>query len=303
MTTSDGSIPATAPPLSSAQAWLAGSRPRTLPAAVVPVAVGTAVAMHYGGFAWDRALLALVVSLALQVGVNYANDYSDGVRGADEVRVGPLRLTATGTKPAAAVKRAAFLAFGVAMVCGALLAVLSSPWMLAVGAVSVLAAWFYTGGSKPYGYRGLGELSVFVFFGLVAVVGTTFVQTESIEGLAVVASVPVGLLSVALLLVNNLRDRPRDAEVGKKTLSVRIGDTATRQLYMSCVTVPFVISFLMAFKTPLLLVTALGLPVVIPPVRRVATGAQGRDLIAVLQQTGRLQLVFGLLFAIGLAAS
>jgi 1,4-dihydroxy-2-naphthoate octaprenyltransferase len=284
-------------------AWWAGARPKTLPAAIVPVLIGTAVAIHEGDALWVRAALALVVSLALQIGVNYANDYSDGIRGTDEVRVGPLRLVATGTKPAVAVKRAAFLSFGVAMVAGAVLAVIASPWMLAVGAVSVLAAWFYTGGKHPYGYRGFGELSVFVFFGLVAVMGTAFVQLERLTWLALVASIPAGLLSVALLLVNNLRDRPHDAEVGKKTLAVRVGDIRTRQLYLCCAAVPFVIAFLVAMGNPAVLLTAIGLVALVPPVRMVTAGAQGRELITVLQQTGRLQLVFGVLFSLGLAFS
>jgi 1,4-dihydroxy-2-naphthoate octaprenyltransferase len=284
-------------------AWIAGARPRTLPAAIVPVFIGTAVAFHDGDALWGRALLALLVSLALQVGVNYANDYSDGIRGTDEVRVGPLRLVATGTKPAAAVKRAAFLSFGVAMIAGAALAVLASPWMLAVGAVSVLAAWYYTGGKHPYGYSGFGELAVFVFFGLVAVMGTVFVQLERLTWLSLFAAIPAGMLAVALLLVNNLRDRPRDAEVGKKTLSVRIGDVRTRQLYLCCAALPFVIAFLIAWGNPFVLVTVLGLVAMVPPVKMIVAGANGRDLIAVLQSTARLQLLFGLLFSIGLVLS
>jgi 1,4-dihydroxy-2-naphthoate octaprenyltransferase len=284
-------------------AWVAGARPKTLPAAIVPVLIGTAVAVHDGDALLGRAALALVVSLALQIGVNYANDYSDGIRGTDEVRVGPLRLVATGTKPAAAVKRAAFVSFGVAMVAGAALALLASPWMLAVGAVSVLAAWFYTGGKHPYGYSGFGELAVFVFFGLVAVMGTTFVQLERLTWLSFFASIPAGLLAVALLLVNNLRDRPRDAEVGKKTLSVRVGDIRTRQLYLCCAAMPFVIAFLIAWGNPFVLLTALALVAMVPPVRMVTAGANGRELITVLQNTGRLQLVFGMLFSLGLALS
>lgn len=283
--------------------WIAGARPKTLPAAIVPVLIGTGVAIHDGEALFGRAALALVVSLALQIGVNYANDYSDGIRGTDEVRVGPLRLVATGTKPAAAVKRAAFMSFSVAMIAGAALALLASPWMLAVGAVSVLAAWYYTGGKKPYGYSGFGELVVFVFFGLVAVMGTTFVQLERLTWLSFVAAVPAGLLAVALLLVNNLRDRPRDAEVGKKTLAVRVGDIRTRQLYLCCTALPFVIAFLIAWGNPFVLLTAIGLVALVPPVQAVTAGAVGRDLITVLQQTGRLQLLFGVLFSAGLAFS
>jgi 1,4-dihydroxy-2-naphthoate octaprenyltransferase len=214
-----------------------------------------------------------------------------------------LRLVATGTKPAATVKRAAFLSFGVAMLAGLALAVLASPWMVAVGAVSVLAAWYYTGGKHPYGYSGFGELAVFVFFGLVAVMGTTFVQLERLTWLSFFAAIPAGMLAVALLLVNNLRDRPRDAEVGKKTLSVRIGDIRTRQLYLFCASLPFVVVFLIAWGNPFVLITAFGLIALVQPVRMVTAGANGRDLIAVLQNTGRLQLVFGVLFALGLVLS
>jgi len=287
----------------SVKQWVAGARPRTLPAAIVPVLIGTAVAVHDGDALWGRAALALLVSLALQVGVNYANDYSDGIRGTDEVRVGPLRLVATGTKTPAAVKRAAFLCFGVAMTAGAVLALLASPWMVLVGGLSVLAAWYYTGGKRPYGYSGFGELAVFVFFGLVAVMGTVYVQLEHLTWLSLTAAVPAGMLAVALLLVNNLRDRPRDAEVGKKTLSVRIGDTKTRQLYLGCAALPFVIAFAVAFGNPLVLITAGALVALVPPVKMIVAGANGRDLITVLQNTGRLQLVFGLLFSIGLALS
>lgn len=284
-------------------AWLAGARPRTLPAAVVPVLVGTAVAIHDGDALWGRALLALVVSLSLQIGVNYANDYSDGIRGTDEVRVGPLRLVATGTKPAVAVKRAAFVSFGVAMMAGAALAIIASPWMLVVGAVSVLAAWYYTGGKHPYGYSGFGELAVFVFFGLVAVMGTVFVQLERLTWLSLFAAIPVGFLAMALLVVNNLRDRSRDAEVGKRTLSVRIGDVRTRQLYLCCVALPFVFAFLIASHNPFVFLTAIGLIALVPPVRVVMSGAIGRDLIVVLQNTGKLQLLFGVLFSVGLVLS
>ena len=212
--------------------WLAGARPRTLPAAVSPVVAGTGVAAYVDDAVWWKALLALVVSLALQVGVNYANDYSDGVRGTDADRVGPMRLVGSGVATPAAVKRAAFLAFGVAGVAGLVLAASTAWWLLAVGLVSVLAAWYYTGGSRPYGYLGLGEVMVFVFFGLVAVVGTTYVQTETFEFPALFAAVGVGSLACAILVVNNLRDIPTDTVAGKRTLAVVLGADRTRALYL-----------------------------------------------------------------------
>src|SRR3954470_22771578 len=212
--------------------WFAGARPRTLPAAVSPVLAGTAVAVYDDAAVWWKALLALVVSLALQVGVNYANDYSDGIRGTDAERVGPMRLVGSGAAPPAAVKRAAFLAFGVAGAAGLVLAASTAWWLVAVGAVCVLAAWFYTGGARPYGYLGLGEVMVFVFFGLVAVVGTTYVQTETWEWPALYAAVGIGALACAILVANNLRDIPTDTVSGKRTLAVALGDPRTRALYV-----------------------------------------------------------------------
>src|SRR5688572_28673488 len=214
----------------TASDWIAGARPRTLPAAVAPVLAGTGVAAYVDGAVWWKALLALVVSLALQVAVNSANDYSDGIRGTDDDRVGPMRLVGSGRATPGAVKRAAFLAFGVAAIAGLVLAATTAWWLLAVGVVSVLAAWFYTGGSKPYGYLGLGEVMVFVFFGLVAVVGTTYVQTESWEPSALFAAVGVGSLACAILVANNLRDIPSDTVAGKRTLAVKLGPDRTRAL-------------------------------------------------------------------------
>jgi 1,4-dihydroxy-2-naphthoate octaprenyltransferase len=213
-----------------AHPWVAGARPRTLPAAVVSVAVGTAAAFSQSGVVWWRAAAALVVSLAVQIGTNYANDYSDGIRGTDDVRVGPVRLVASGLKPAPAVKRAAFLSFGVAAVAGLALALAVAWWLVLVGAACFAAGWFYTGGSKPYGYAGLGELAVFVFFGVVATAGSAFVHTGHVTLLALGASVPVGALATALLVVNNLRDIPTDTAAGKRTLAVRLGDGETRVL-------------------------------------------------------------------------
>jgi 1,4-dihydroxy-2-naphthoate octaprenyltransferase len=282
--------------------WLAGARPRTLPAAVVPVAVGTGVAVSEGGAVWWRALLALVVALLLQVGVNYANDYSDGVRGTDDARVGPMRLVGSGAAAPRSVLIAALGCFLAAAFAGLVLVVATSAWwLLAVGALSIAAAWFYTGGSRPYGYRALGEVSVFVFFGLVAVAGTTFVQVEGLPWVAVAASVPVGLLACALLVVNNLRDLRTDTESGKRTMAVLLGDARTRTLYTVCLLLPFAVALALVPARPFALLALLALPLALPPVRAVRHGATGPALIACLQQTGRLQLAFGLLFAIGLA--
>ena len=283
--------------------WVEGARPKTLPAAIVPVLVGTAVAFSQADdLVWWRAVAALIVSLAIQVGTNYANDYSDGIRGTDDVRVGPLRLVATGTKPAAAVKRAAFLSFGVAAVFGFALAAAVSWWLLVVGAACFLAGWFYTGGPRPYGYAGLGEVFVFLFFGVVATVGSAFVHTGSITLLALGSSVPVGALATALLVVNNLRDIPTDTASGKRTLAVRLGDQDTRLLYLVLLTaVPIGAALLLAVVRPLVLIALVAMVVAIPAVRAVREGARGRDLIPVLVRTGRVQLVYGVLLAVGLS--
>jgi 1,4-dihydroxy-2-naphthoate polyprenyltransferase len=281
--------------------WIAGARPRTLPAAVVPVAVGTGVALGSGHAVWWRALLALFVALALQVGVNYANDYSDGIRGTDENRVGPLRLVGSGSKKPKQVLAAAGLCFGAAAVAGLVLAAVSSWWMILVGAFAILAGWFYTGGSRPYGYRALGEISVFVFFGLVAVVGTTYVQLESLPWVAWAAAVPCGLLACAMLVVNNIRDIDTDAMTGKRTLAVVLGDTLARILYSLCLALPFTIVLGIAIDRPWALLALLAAPLTIKPSRQVLEGAQGPTLIAVLGETGRLQIIFGALLTLGLS--
>jgi 1,4-dihydroxy-2-naphthoate polyprenyltransferase len=282
--------------------WIVGARLRTLPAAVVPVAIGAGAAVGEGSIVWWRVGVALVVSLALQVGVNYANDYSDGVRGTDAARVGPVRLVASGLATPAAVRRAAFVAFGVAGGAGLVLAATTSWWLVAVGAASIAAAWFYTGGPRPYGYAGLGELFVFVFFGLVATVGTTFVAVERITGLAVVMGCAAGCLSCALLAVNNLRDIGSDAAAGKRTLAVRLGDARARWLYVTLVVGAFVLGIAAAvvWRPPVLL-ALLAVAVAVPPVRAVRAGARGPALISVLGQTGRLQLAYGALATLGLA--
>src|SRR3954447_4328706 len=271
--------------------WVAGARVRTLPAAVVPVVVGTAVASAEGSVVWWRALAALVVALAIQVGTNYANDYHDGIRGTDDNRVGPVRLVAGGLASPAAVKRAAILSFGVAAVAGLALAAAVSWWLLLVGASSFAAGWLYTGGSRPYGYSGFGELFVFLFFGVVATVGSAYVHLERITGLALLASVPVGLLATALLVVNNLRDIPTDKVAGKRTLAVRLGDRRTRESYACAVVLPFFAAVSIAVSRPWALLALLAIPIAVAPIRRVPGGAVGRDLIAVLQETGRLQLI------------
>jgi 1,4-dihydroxy-2-naphthoate octaprenyltransferase len=281
--------------------WLAGTRPRTLPAAVVPVLIGSGVALGYDRFSWWRALLALVVALALQVGVNYANDYSDGVRGSDERRVGPVRLVAAGLAPPRQVLFAALACFFVAGVAGLALAAVTSWWLLAAGAACIAAAWFYTGGPRPYGYNGFGEVFVFTFFGVVAVAGTAYVQMKAFSWLGLAASVPAGLLACALLMVNNLRDIRTDTVAGKRTLAVMLGDARSRITYVLTLLVPFGVAALLGFFRPLTLITVLVLPLARPPVRAVRAGASGPALIKALGQTGRLQLVFGIVFTIGLA--
>ena len=314
--------------------WIVGARLRTLPAAVVPVALGAACGLgvprgfgwlpsgdpvdrfadEFGadamfvwagdsGVVWWRVALALLVSLALQVGVNYANDYSDGVKGTDDVRVGPTRLVASGLASASAVKRAAFIAFGVAAVAGLAVAVSTSLWLLAVGVAAIAAGWFYTGGPKPYGYLGLGEIFVFVFFGLVATVGTTYVATETITMLSVLMGCAAGAVACALLVINNLRDIPTDREVGKRTLAVRLGDARTRWFYTLLIVATFaLIAAGAAYRVPVL-IGLVTIPLAIAPVRAVLGGATGAALIPVLGATGKLQLAIGLATTVGLAVS
>jgi 1,4-dihydroxy-2-naphthoate octaprenyltransferase len=282
--------------------WIVGARPRTLPAAVVPVAIGLGCGAGHGPISWWRGALALVVSLALQVGVNYANDYSDGVRGTDDVRVGPTRLVASGLASASAVKRAALLAFTVAAVAGLALAATTTWWLLAVGVAAIAAAWGYTGGPKPYGYLGLGELFVFTFFGLVATVGTTYVAVETITGLSIVMGCAAGAIACALLVVNNLRDIPTDTNSGKRTLAVRLGDAWTRVLYDVLILATFaLIAIGAAVWRPWALLGLVATPLSITPVRIVSGGAQGRELISALAATGRLQLAVGAATTVGLA--
>ncbi|MEA2826488.1 MAG: 1,4-dihydroxy-2-naphthoate polyprenyltransferase [Actinomycetota bacterium] len=283
--------------------WYQGARPKTLGASVAPVLVGTAVAARYGDVVWYRAGLCLVVSVALQVGVNYANDYSDGVRGVDKERKGPIRLTASGLKAPAAVKRAAFLALGVAAVAGVALAVAVNPWMLAVGAASIAAAALYSGGPKPYASAGMGEVMVFVFFGLVGTCGSAYVHLERVPWLAVAASVPVGLLACAILLVNNLRDVASDSATGKRTLAVRIGAPATVRLYQATVFVSLamVVVIAVALAAPVALIALASAYLAGGPLRAVKVGAPPPVLVGALIGTARLQLVLSVLLAVGIA--
>lgn len=283
--------------------WIIGARPRTLPAAVVPVLVGTAVAAG-SGIIWWRAAAALVVALALQVAVNYANDLSDGLRGTDGPgRVGPQRLVGSGLATPQEVRLAMLGAFGVAAVAGLSLAAAVTPWLLLVGVASVAAGWFYTGGPRPYGYLGLGEVFVFVFFGLVATVGSAYVHQQQVPAVAWLAATAVGFLACALLVVNNLRDLPGDAEAGKRTLAVRLGDRRTRLLYVALLDGALVVGSLCALdRRWAALVLGAGI-LAGPAVRIVLGGAEGRDLVDVLGRTGRTQLAAGALLALGLALS
>ncbi|WP_343996218.1 1,4-dihydroxy-2-naphthoate polyprenyltransferase [Nocardioides dubius] len=294
--------------MASPSQWLAGARPRTLPAALAPVLVGTGVAAHTVDAVWWKAAVALVVALALQIAVNYANDYSDGIRGTDEDRVGPLRLVGSGLVPPEQVKRAAFLSFGVAAVAGLALAVTTNPWLIAVGVLCILAAWFYTGGSKPYGYLGLGEVMVFVFFGLVAVMGTTYVQTESTSRDVVLPSlygaIVAGAMACAILVLNNLRDIPTDRESGKITLAVRLGDGGTRRLFAVLIAAAAAgVVALAASTTWWALVGLVVVPMSGRPLRRVLSGADGRALIPALAQIGMAQLGCAVALFVALVAT
>jgi 1,4-dihydroxy-2-naphthoate polyprenyltransferase len=283
--------------------WLEGARPRTLFLALAPVVAGTGVAAHDAHVDWLRAALALVVALALQIGVNYANDYSDGVRGTDADRVGPLRLVGSGAAEPRAVLLAAFACFGVAAAAGLVLAALTTWWLVVVGAAAIAAAWTYTGGPIPYGYRALGEAAVFVFFGLVAVLGTAYVQVGRITGTAVLVAVPVGLLACAVLVANNLRDLAGDAIAGKRTLAVLLGDRPTRALYTAMVALALLVVFGGGVVTWWLLLGLLAAPLAILVCRPVLRGATGPALIVTLKGTGQLALLTACLIAIGLALS
>jgi 1,4-dihydroxy-2-naphthoate octaprenyltransferase len=282
--------------------WVLGARPRTLPAAVVPVLVGTATAAG-GGITWWRAGVAMVVALAIQVATNYANDYADGIRGTDDVRVGPVRLVASRLASPSEVKRAALLAGVVAAAAGLTLVPAVGPEVIVIGAASLAAGYLYTGGPRPYGYAGLGEVFVFLFFGVVATTGSSYVQLDEVTLLALAASVPVGFLATALLVVNNLRDIRTDGATGKRTLAVRVGEPATRAFYGGLVVGAFLVVPVLAIRRPLALLALLVAPLAARPLRVVSSQAAGRALLPALADTARLSLVFGAVLAAGLALS
>lgn len=285
--------------------WVHGARPRTLPAAIAPVAVGIGLAIRVDAFDALRSLLALLVAIALQVGVNYANDYSDGVRGTDHERVGPVRLVGQGLASARAVKAAALLSFAVSALAGLILVALCQQWwLLLVGAASIAAAWLYTGGPRPYGYAGLGEVFVFVFFGPVPVLGTVYVQSLTITTADIVCSIGVGLLSCAILVTNNLRDIPGDSAVGKRTLAVRLGDDRTRILYAALVLGALALVIpAAAITSPVVFATLLTGILALGPLRVVLSAATGPALIPALKGTGTLLLGYGLVLGVTLALS
>ena len=277
--------------------WVLGARPRTLPAAIAPVVVASALAGS--DFNWFRAALALKVGVWLQIGVNYANDYSDGVKGTDENRIGPTRLVASGLASAKAVKNAAFVSFAIASVAGLLLSLLTSPFLILIGILAIAAAWGYTGGKNPYGYSGLGEVSVFTFFGLVATMGTYYAQTEKVTVLSFIVAIPMGALSCAILAVNNIRDRAQDELVGKKTLAVRLGDVKARRMFVALLVLAHAAA--VATLIPTALLTLLVAPMSYSISKLVLSGVSGKDLIPVLGRTGKLQLMFAIVFALALA--
>ena len=277
--------------------WVLGARPRTLPAAIAPVVVASALAGP--DFNWFRAALALKVGVWLQIGVNYANDYSDGVKGTDENRIGPTRLVASGLASAKAVKNAAFISFAIASIAGIWLSLLSSPLLILIGILAIAAAWGYTGGKNPYGYSGLGEVSVFTFFGLVATMGTYYTQTEEFTALSFIVAIPMGALSCAILAVNNIRDRAQDELVGKRTLAVRLGDTKARRMFVTLLVLAHVAAVVTLIPTALL--TLLVAPMSYSISKLVLSGVSGKDLIPVLGRTGKLQLIFAIVFALALA--
>jgi 1,4-dihydroxy-2-naphthoate octaprenyltransferase len=289
--------------VASTAQWIEGARPRTLPNAVAPVIAGTGAAAWLHAACWWRALLALLVAVAMIVGVNYANDYSDGIRGTDDVRAGPLRLVGSKVATPRAVLTAALISLGIAAVAGVVLAWFSAPWLIAVGALCIAGAWLYTGGAKPYGYLGLGEVAVFVFFGLVAVLGTQYTQALRVDWVGAVLAVATGCLSSAVLVANNLRDIPTDRQSGKITLAVRLGDTRTRVLYQALLVVAFALTLVLMLATPWAAVGLVALPLAVRAAGPVRKGLGGKDLISVLRDTGLTMLVWAIAVALALAIS
>ncbi|MGE5697315.1 MAG: 1,4-dihydroxy-2-naphthoate polyprenyltransferase [Candidatus Sericytochromatia bacterium] len=289
--------------MASLAQWIEGARPRTLPNAVAPVVAGTGAAAWLHCAVWWKALLALVVAVAMVVGVNFANDYSDGIRGTDDERAGPLRLVGSRLAAPRAVLAAAALSLGVAAAAGVVLALASAPWLIAVGAVCLAGAWLYTGGSRPYGYRGLGEVAVFVFFGLVAVLGTQYVQALRVDWVGGVLAVATGSLSSAVLHANNLRDIPTDARTGKVTVAVRLGDARTRLLYQALLGVAGLSTLALVAATPWAATGFVALPLAVRATIPVRRGLGGRDLIPVLRDTGLTMLVWSVAVAIALASA
>ncbi|MFD1212209.1 1,4-dihydroxy-2-naphthoate polyprenyltransferase [Arthrobacter sp. GCM10027362] len=290
--------------MATAAQWIQGARPRTLPMAIAPVVVGSAAAFELDAFKPLNALLAALVAVLFQIGVNYANDYSDGIRGTDDQRVGPMRLTASRAAPARAVKQAAFLCFGLAMLAGLVLIILSRTWpLLLVGIGCVIAAWGYTGGSNPYGYRGLGEVFVFLFFGIVATMGTTYTQALQVSWPSFIGAVGTGLIATALLMANNVRDIPTDRKVGKRTLAVRIGDEAARISYVMMLAVALLLPLVLVYDHPWVLLVLLLVPLCLLPSWTMLKGQQRDSLIPVLQQTGVINLGFAAAYGLGLVLS
>ncbi|SDX39980.1 1,4-dihydroxy-2-naphthoate prenyltransferase [Arthrobacter sp. yr096] len=290
--------------MATAAQWIQGARLRTLPAAIAPVLIGSAAAYELQAFRLPNAILAALVALLLQIGVNYANDYSDGIRGTDEDRVGPLRLVGSGAAKPEQVKWAAFALFGAAMVCGLILVIMTQAWwLILVGIGCVLAAWGYTGGKNPYGYMGLGDVFVFVFFGLVATLGTTYTQAGQVSLAAVIGAIGTGLIACALLMANNVRDIPTDTAAGKRTLAVRLGDRHARESYVLMLAVAILLVIVLAPTKPWMLIVLLLIPACLMPAWLMVNGKKRKSLIPVLKQTGLINLGYSLLFSLGLVLS
>ena len=289
--------------MASVAQWIEGARPRTLPNAVAPVIAGTGAAAWLHGAVWWKALLALTVSMALIVGVNYANDYSDGIRGTDDERAGPLRLVGSRVAAPRAVLRAAMVSLTLAAIAGVVLALASAPWLIAVGALCIAGAWLYTGGSRPYGYAGFGEIAVFIFFGMVAVLGTQYTQASRVDWVGATLAVATGALSSAVLVANNLRDIPTDAVAGKVTLAVRLGDARTRVLYQVLLALAGILTLVLMRATPWCGLGVLAAPLALRAAGPVRRGQGGRDLIPVLRDTGLTMLVWSLAVAAALVFS